>query len=201
MNITPRLATVYIAILVTAISMTAHTIYFPPGAFGENLKGSHEWEGLYSKYLAALKEPSLFNRTKSAPSQSYRFLWLRSFHKPVSVRLDVETDGTSAVTVKIGSGTNVSEVRGPVEERTRSLTKQETNSFLEQVSSLDFWKLPTQEEPVAGPDGARWILEGARGGQYHVVHRWTPKSGAVRTLGLILANDLGDLRVPSNEIY
>ncbi len=201
MNITPRIAIGCVAILVAAISMAAHTKYFPPGAFDEDPKGSHEWEDLYSRYLTALKEPSLFNRTQSAPSQSYRFLWLRSFHNPVSVRVDVGDEGASVVTVKIGSGTSVSNVRGTVEKKARSLTKEQTDSFLEQVNRLSFWSLPAQEEPVAGPDGARWIIEGVRGEQYHVVHRWTPKSGAVRTLGLVFANDLGDLKVPPKEIY
>jgi hypothetical protein len=174
--------------------------YFPVTAFGEDLKGNQEWISLYSKYLAGFNEPSLFERSQSS-SQSYRFLWLRSFHKPVSVRLDVGSDGTGDMTIKIGSGPGVSSARGPVDKRARRLTKQQTDSFLSQIQALGFWQLSPQEDPVSGPDGARWILEGVRDGQYHVVHRWTPKDGTIRTLGLDLAIDLGQLKIPAKEIY
>lgn len=181
-------------IIFTAISMSAQTKYFPADAFGDP-KSSQDWIALYSKYLQSLKEPALPDHSQLSPRQSFRFLWLRSFHKPVSVRLDVRTDGTGVVTVK------VEQQAGAFNTTTRSITKEQVDLFLYQIGARDFWRLPSQEEPVSGPDGARWVMEGIKGSQYHVVHRWAPKDGAVRTLCLYLAADLGRMKLESNEIY
>lgn len=201
MNIVRCLAALCAAcIIFTAIPMAAQNRYFPSAAFGDP-KGSQEWIALYSKYLEALKEPALLDRSQSGLSQSYRFLWLRSFHRPVSVRLEVRSDGAGIVTVKVGEKTGASSVGGSVQTITRTLTKREVDSFLDQIESNRFWKLPSEEEPVSGPDGARWIFEGVKGGEYHVVHRWAPKDGAVRILCLYLAVDLGRMKLADKEIY
>jgi len=188
-------------VLIAASASGGESRFFPATAFGQNLDSNQEWIALYSKYLEGFNEPSLFERSRSSSSQSYRFLWLRSFHRPVSVRLDVDNDGIGQLMVKLGSRPGVAYARGPVQKHVRHLTKQQTDSFLSEVDRLGFWQLAPEEEPVAGPDGARWILEGARDGQYHVVHRWTPKDGVVRTLGLNLALNLGKLKIPAEEIY
>jgi hypothetical protein len=201
MNIIRCTAVACITSLIVTISFANQDKYYPADAFGGDLRSSQEWIALYSKYLEAFKEPSLFEQSKSSSSQSYRFLWLRSFHKPVLVRLDVGSDTIGRVTIKIGSGPGVSATGGAVDERIRRLTKQQTDSFLDQINALGFWELSPQEDPVSGPDGARWIMEGVKNGQYHVAHRWTPKNGAVRALGLDLAIDLGGLRIPAGEIY
>lgn len=201
MNIVRCLAAICAACLTfSAISTAVQDRYFPASAFGDPT-GSQEWIALYSRYLEAFKEPALFDNSKSGISQSHRFLWLRSFHKPLSVRVDIRSDGVGFVTVKIGEKPGVSFVGGKVQKTTRKLTKQEADSFLDQTESNGFWKLPSQEEPVSGPDGARWILEGAKGGEYHVVHRWVPKVGAVRTLCLYLVVDLARMKLSDNEIY
>lgn len=200
MNTTRNLVAFCTVLLLLAGPMNAQVKYFPAGAFGDP-KGSQEWIALYSKYLKAMKEPSLLDRSKAGPSQSYRFLWLRSFHKPVSVRLDIRNDGGADVTVKVGEAPGVSALGGAVQKTTRTLSKREVDSFLDQVNSEGFWKLPAQEEPVSGPDGARWILEGARDSQYHVAHRWTPKDGTVRTLCLYLAVELAQMKLANDEIY
>jgi hypothetical protein len=201
MNIIRCAAVGFVASFIIAIAWANQDKYYPANAFGGDLKSNQEWIALYSKYLEGFREPSLFERAKSPSSQSYRFLWLRSFHKPILVRLDVGSDAIGRLTIKIGSGPGVSATGGPVDERIRRLTKQQTDSFLDQINTLGFWELSPQEDPVSGPDGARWIVEGVKDGQYHVVHRWTPQNGAVRTLGLDLATDLGRLKIPANEIY
>ncbi len=200
MNTTRNLIALYVVLLLLAGPMNAQVKYFPAGAFGDP-KGSQEWIGLYSKYLKSMREPSLFDHSQAGPSQSYRFLWLRSFHKPVSVRLDIRNDGAAVLTVKVGKTPGVSAVGEAIQKTTRTLSKREADSFLDQIGSQGFWKLPPQEEPVSGPDGARWILEGVRDGQYHVVHRWAPKNGTVRTLCLYLAVELGQMKLANDEIY
>jgi hypothetical protein len=45
-----------------------------------------EW---YTEHLAAMSEPALM----AGPGETYRFLWLRSFHHPIAIRLSC-TNGT-----------------------------------------------------------------------------------------------------------
>ena len=69
------------------------------------------------------------------------------------------------------------------------------------VSKSGFWKAPNPVNDQKGTDGSQWIIEGVRGGKYHVVDRWSPTSGAARELGNFLAFDLAKLSIPKNEIY
>jgi hypothetical protein len=75
---------------------------------------------------------------------------------------------------------------------------------LDRVEELKFWSLstnPPKNPNVFGVDGAQWILEGVRDEQYHVVDRWSPPSGEVRTLGLAMLIDLARLKLPSQDVY
>src|SRR4051794_34102142 len=66
------------------------TRYFPPESFIANPaihQTKVEW---YSSKLAALHEGSLWEVSQGQPSiEVYRFLWLRTFHHPVTVRINV----------------------------------------------------------------------------------------------------------------
>jgi hypothetical protein len=189
-------------LIITVIPVRAQGNYFPERTFGDEPAIHNSWATRYSKYLIALQEPSLSSRSKSGASESYRFLWLRTFHRPVSVRLDVGNDGVATVTTKMTSGVGGAGPGHLIESRTRRLTKKETDRFVNQVSESEFWKLPTHEDPViGGPDGSQWVIEGTKNGKYHAVDRWSPKDGAVRILGLALAIDLGQLNLPAKEIY
>jgi hypothetical protein len=70
------------------------------------------------------------------------------------------------------------------------------------VNKANFWKLPTEDKNAPrGVDGAEWILEGIRTGNYHVVDRWTPTKGTYYDLGLHFIKDLSGLKIPRREIY
>ena len=59
--------------------------YFPIGAFGPDDADLHRRQWYY-KHLAAMEEPSLFCGALEY-RETYRFLWLRSSHNPVAVRV------------------------------------------------------------------------------------------------------------------
>jgi hypothetical protein len=183
-----------------ALGASAQENYFPEKAFGQ---GSQHWATLYSNQSRALREPSLYGLSKSASTQSYRFLWMRSFHELVSVRFDLESDGKATITIKKTSGSGGDAPGHLVGNRTRRLTLQQSEWFLEQVNQSGFWKLASHNDPEddGGADGARWVIEGVKNGEYHAVDRWSPQSGPVRTLGLALAIELGHLKLSAKEIY
>lgn len=186
--------------------------YFPADTLDETAASSRSRERSYSEHLQALKEPSLWDLSKNQKLQSYRFLWLRTFHHPISVRLDVQQDRTSLLTTKITSGHGGYEPGKLVVTKSRKLTKDQTTWFLDRIEELGFWKLASFEKPyeigpngekvpLIGLDGAQWIVEGVKDGKYHVVDRWSPEKGPVRALGIIMLIDLAKLKLLFTDVY
>src|ERR1700682_2295120 len=75
--------------------------YFPKGAF-EDSSESGWFQGFkerwYAKHLRSMHEPSLFEASKDNSLTAYRFLWLRTFHSPIAIRLTMRIDGTGTLT-------------------------------------------------------------------------------------------------------
>jgi hypothetical protein len=170
--------------------MKAQIKYFPP-EFPAN------W---YAKHLIALKEPSLWESSKVEKTTSYRFLWLRTFHHPIVIRIDVNIDGTSLLTTKMTSGAGGYGPGRLIQNETRTLSREQTKWSLEQIEGHNFWKAPSVQND-RGVDGSQWIVEGVRDGAYHIVDRWSPKDGEIRALGLFMVNDLAKLELAAKEVY
>jgi hypothetical protein len=158
-------------------------LYFPRGAFYP--KPGHEkfiveW---YTKHLKAMDEPSLLSQLDSPPER-YRFLWLRSFHHPVAVRVWDSADG-HFINVKQTNGQGGYQPGRLITDQTRPLTNAEWGHFVSLLDRSCYWQLPPEIDEM-GNDGAQWILEGVREGRYHVVDRWTPQSGDFREACLYL---------------
>ena len=133
---------------------------------------------------------------------STRFLWLPSFHRPISVRVTINADGTGAiVTRSVDSHAGLltkpkSDTGKLIQDTTSVIDEMQVKEVLAQLQRLSFWSMPTEEEQVApqseaawrpvlrvvGVDGSRWILEGLHGGEYHVVDRWSPPDNAYSQL-------------------
>ena len=152
--------------------VTGKVTYFPPKAVSEF---PTEW---YSKHLTAMEEGSMFAPDKHAV-ETYRFLWLRSFHHPVAVRV-WRTEIDQFITVKEMSGAGGYEPGRFIVNQTRKLAAGEWDTFIRRLDDSCYWNLPTDDPKERGFDGAQWILEGVKGGRYHIVDRWTPQSGSFR---------------------
>lgn len=171
---------------------------FPPGAFYP--KPEHEgfvveW---YAKHLKAMDEQSLLSYPES--QESYRFLWLRSFHHPVAVRV-WRSDGGQFLNVKQLNGAGGYEPGKLITNQTRQLTNAEWDGFVSLLDHSCYWQLPAEIDDM-GSDGAQWILEGTREGRYHVVDRWTPRSGDFREacLYLLKLSNLG-IDLSAEDVY
>jgi hypothetical protein len=191
-------------LLLSTMLCFGQSIYFPNRILNEDAQADKSQREWYSKFLTALHEPSFWQSSKTQKVQSYRFLWLRSFHHPISVRLDAQPDGTALLTTKITSGQGGYEPGHIIEDRKQKLTKQQTDWFLDRIEELKFWTLPTsppKDPNVVTVDGAQWVLEGIKDGHYHVVDRWSPDKSEVHTLGIIMLIDLAKLKLLYEEVY
>jgi hypothetical protein len=164
--------------------------YFPVGIFSPH-EGELNWtRKFYSGSLAAMQEPTLFP-PKDKNVEAYRFLWLRSFHPPVSVRL--WQDGNQSYM----STKQLSDVGIPIKgeaifpktlavNETQSITEEQWAHFQELLKKTGFWSMPTVDDTPIGLDGAGWLLEGVKRDQYHIVHRQSPTQGAYREVCIYL---------------
>ena len=180
--------------------------YFPPDVFGKG-KWAKTEHSLNSFFLKRLEEPSLYTKAKDKSAETYRFLWLRTFHNPVAVRLNMQTDGTSLLTVKTADGHSgfPRTVTKLAQTTSRTLSRDETKAFLDKVRTVGFWKEKSRDSgSPAATDGDGWILEGVAGGNYHVVSRVIPNTLpkntiVVQALGKMLAFELGRIDIAEEE--
>ena len=127
-----------------------------------------EW---YSNHLRTMGERAL----EALPdSETIRFTWLRTFHRPIMVRIDCgEACTLRAVRLSGAGGYDPGSVEA---EEARYLTDGERQRLNALLVRAEFWDGPDPEyvDPVI-TDGSRWIIEGARGDAYVVWDIHTPE--------------------------
>lgn len=158
---------------------TQWTQFFPKSSLRNDFKAS--W---YSNQLNALREPSLFVLAKEEESESYRFLWLRTFHHPIAVRVDrLQSDGSWILATKIASGAGGYSPGTLTTNTSCKLTAREVQNLKSKFERSGFWNAPNPVNDPTGEDGSQWIIEGVKAGHYHVIDRWSPMNGPARVLG------------------
>lgn len=188
-----------VAFAIAAFSIQGQAQFFPKSSL--DLRGDDFKAKWYSTQLRALGEPSLLAIASNTKAESYRFLWLRTFHHPIAVRVDLQADGSWILITKVASGAGGYRPGTLTTNTSRQLTSQEVQSFRSKVENDGFWDAPNPVNDQAGTDGSQWIIEGVKAGRYHVIDRWMPKTGPARNLGQLLAFDLARLIIPKHEIY
>lgn len=175
--------------------------YFPVKAFNDGWENGDETRNRwYGGVLRGMREPSLVD-TKDENVETYRFLWLRSFHRPASIRINrigyfieifaVELDGGD------GFEPGYKRVTGKY-----SVTPDQWCEFINRLEASQFWNLETVDRSRFGHDGARWVLEGVKDGRYHIVDRWSPDQGNYREACLYLLNLTGrNAKTLGDDLY
>lgn len=184
----------------TCPTLTDKNYFFPHGLLDSTRADIDDYVRVwYSKSLRVMGEPSL-SCGDNPRVETYRFLWLRTFHHPISIRITRSESGIALVAIEL-TGAGGGEP-GSIGRRVhKSLTVAQWESLQGVLNHVAFWKVPTRPpEPGLGLDGAQWIIEGRRAAQYHVVDRWTPKKGSYRDAGLHFLQ-LSGLSVPEKELY
>ena len=125
----------------------------------------------YSKMLFGLKEPILKNY--QGDKEIYRFTWLRTFHHPVSVRLEKQGDIIKLFT-KVCNGAGGYDPKQLIFDTTINATTGQFKTLIQKISNINFWNLTTEQRDDTGKDGSEWIIEAIKDNKYHMVTRWTP---------------------------
>lgn len=156
---------------------------------------SRQW---YSKHLRAMSEPTLSCGPGNA-EETYRFLWLRTFHHPIAVRVARLKEGIQLSAVEL-SGAGGYEPGGIIKQIHKSLSSDQWQTLISEVEDCKYWSQPSVDNSGIGLDGAQWIIEARRGQSYHVVDRWN--GGPCDSLGLLFL-DLAGLKPtkPDDHIY
>jgi hypothetical protein len=177
--------------------------YFPAGALAIDKKMDRFKAEWYSQELAVLGEPSVWKASRERSAlEVYRFLWLRSFHAPICIRLTIENDGTGSLISKEGSVHGGTEFGKLTHAQKTVISKEQTKAFLDRVRAVEFWNLRSPSNDLGGADGSSWIIEGGRHGLYKVVDVWSaPVGDPVHSLGAMLTFDLAHTKVPPALIY
>ncbi len=126
----------------------------------------------YSEKLFAMNEPIIY--LDKSESEIYRFTWLRTFHNPISIRIEKKEDEHSLYW-KLCDGAGGYESGKLVQNKQEKIEKKVWTTFSQMVQRINFWELESTENKL-GSDGSRWILEAKTKDKYHVVVRWTPSN-------------------------
>ena len=183
---------------VRVLKSSDQTEFFSQAALSETPRFARLLNGWYSRQLEAMNERPL--SALENEDESYRFLWLRTFHKPVAIHV-WRAGAQHFVVVKRLNG------RGGYDPGrfdlywSHSLSENEWDAFMLHLEYAEYWLMPTEEKSLMF-DGAQWIMEGYREGRYHVVDRKSPDTGAYRDACLYLLRQSGLLaETPASEVY
>ena len=169
--------------------------YFPVGSLDASQPDSDEFRReWYSKHLHAMEEPSL-SQGRGKADVAYRFLWLRTFDHPISVRVEKSGSTVSLYTVELDGKGGYDP--GRILRKTQStLSPADLERLTATLGKPEFWQ---QKALEPGLDGAEWILESVQDGRYQVTVQWSPQSGEFRDVCLVFL-DLAKL-LPMERIY
>lgn len=173
-------------LLVALLASCRPVEYFPKGS-----------EGWYEPHLIAMGEPSIYAGVAQGPQ--VRFLWLRTFHRPVAVRVWGTPQGYWLRAVVL-SGKGGYEPGRIAEVFERRISMSEWQAMLEKLRAADFMALPSQQESF-GRDGAQWIIEANVFGTYHMVDRWSDDQSPDYYAACLYLMKLAGISVPKREMY
>jgi hypothetical protein len=140
--------------------------YFPPLTFtGRAADFRVHW---FSAEMYALGEEPLWPPSRNQET-IYRLTYLPAFTGPSVITLTVSPDGERRIAIKTIDGD-----REAVKlDKTSAPSQEQAAQFFRLLDQAHFWESPAESSNL-GMDGAEWIMEGVKDGNYRVVIRWCP---------------------------
>lgn len=152
----------------------------------------------FSRHLSALNEPSLVSKLN--PDTFYlRFLWLRSFHSPVAIRVEIAALKDAELSFTMTDGEGGYDSGGVSTSFSRKLTNEEMGTLGELTERAEICR-SRLGKPVA-IDGARWVFERRHGNNYCAVNIHSPRNDEFAELGRFLLQLSGFKESDHQPIY
>jgi len=142
----------------------------------------NEW---HSYSLFKFKEPVLSNYYLGY--DMYRFLWLRSFHRPIIITLSKKENVVTLTTKAFNEYAHYFELKRCMNcdtmglkdpkmilNETKELSLAEWENFEHLLTKCNFWSMQPYKED-RGYDGAEWDIEAHLQDKYWFVTRWSPR--------------------------
>ncbi|MFC2110577.1 hypothetical protein ACFLRU_06735 [Bacteroidota bacterium] len=178
-------------------SMIAQNELYVPFDKGETdfPKGVDQfWAKVYTEFLIALKENKI--DTLKTEKEIYRFLWLRTFHNPIVIRIE-KNDKEIKLFWKRSNGEGGYEAGKIVENKSIQLSRKQWSEFKKLLKNSNFWKNPSiknDRDIIQATDGAQWVLEGIKNNEYHIseIDVFKPCWYLIK---------LTEMKIPENEFY
>lgn len=169
-----------------------------PGFLDRSFDLAHFVNRWYSQHLFTMQEPLLYNGFFQ--NEIYRFTWLRTFHEPIVIRIE-KTENEIQLIAKRTDGAGGYGPGQLVETIQTKLIDKEWDKFKGLIADIDFWNLsPIEITNILGCDGAQWILEGSKDGEYHMIDRWSGDDKETGKACLYLL-ELSGLKIKRGDIY
>jgi hypothetical protein len=146
----------------------------PAVAFFPDEHATDFWRDYLGRQLEGLGEPSLYEGRQDPARVAVRFLWLRTYHAPICVRLELTSEPELiAKTAKTKSGF---ERPRDVSMRSLRLASEQAEAVAIRIHAALLVAYPRQ----LACDGAAWLLEHVRSGSYRVAELNSPGKDEVR---------------------
>ena len=152
------------------------------------------WAEVYTEFLIALNENKI--DTLKTEKEIYRFLWLRTFHNPIVIRIE-KNNNEITLYWKRSDGEGGYEPGKIVESKSLKLTKKHWRKFKKLLNNSNFWENPSikiDQDIIPANDGAQWVLEGIKNNKYHIseIDIFKPCHYLI---------NLTEMQIPENEFY
>ena len=143
--------------------------YFPTSALDPGDKDEFLTRA-FASGLEEMQEPKIYNSS----TEAIRFIWHRSFHLPVCVRLYKVAEKEWCLCSKMINMTGDDKFFFE-ENRDVSVSPRFAADCIAILDGVGFWSAAADEG--GGIDGAFWVFEAQIQGKYHVLQRHSPESG------------------------
>lgn len=147
--------------------------------------------------LNDLQESCLFDAEVSSNTTIYRFTWLRSFHNPISIRIE-KIGNKIELYWKVGKGAGGYEPIGLKKEGKKKFSTKEWIEFEKLIKVSNFESLPN-EIYIPMTDGATWTLE-RKNQESFKAHNTNSPSKEISNACLYLL-DLTNIKVNDDDRY
>lgn len=140
--------------------------YFPKGR-----------ESYYTKYLAAMSEPSVKTSLPNGVQKVFRLTYLRSFHDPLVVRLTMRDGIFEMRAVRLERDREWRPVK-IIHDETKKLNQEDSAALAQMLEKEDLWKEFTDGETLVMEminDGSTWIFEMHNANGYKMVEVRSPQ--------------------------